>query len=303
MKNHLTDILKDLYMLDPGLKNQEKDLKKLIEKLVAAKPDLKIDDSFVNGLRRQLSAKADEMVELDAVSKPGFMQSLHRFIYPFAGGVLATVLVVVVVLSMSDKYQPYFLPVKELGESPKIPVAMEDVKVAEKAEVAMEERLETGDVAEEMMEGFDVIPPLERIPEERIPVVSKTVAEPEKLKGWVGGEANSGDAERMEAPVMMMAMPSSMDEGEIVESDAATSDVETTSNNAVIRKEADDILIAIEKWMAENVDSLSDEQKEILDEKVAALSDLLTNENADPKAIQTATEVLKLELEKLNKAE
>lgn len=50
-------ILKSLYEIDPTLKGHEADLKKLLSKLVDARPEVKIDSKFVTELRRELLSR------------------------------------------------------------------------------------------------------------------------------------------------------------------------------------------------------------------------------------------------------
>ncbi len=89
MKKKIKSIIDDLYAIDPSLKKQEKDLEKLVEKLIEAKPDIKMDKVFVSGLRRSLSAKADEM-STATPKKFGFL----NFIYAFGGTAMALVIIV-----------------------------------------------------------------------------------------------------------------------------------------------------------------------------------------------------------------
>ena len=104
MENDIQSILKDLYMIDPELKKQEKDLEKLIEQLLKSKPDIKVDTFFIENLRRQLDARAEELSS--SALKPNFMAMFNRLFYPFAGGILATVLVVAVIFYAFPKTQP-----------------------------------------------------------------------------------------------------------------------------------------------------------------------------------------------------
>ncbi len=89
MKNDISSILEDLYMIDPSLKGMESDLKKMIEKLIEAKPDVQINKEFVKELRQQL------MAEMPAKQTNWF----SKYIFPFAGGVLATGLVITLIIN------------------------------------------------------------------------------------------------------------------------------------------------------------------------------------------------------------
>lgn len=57
----LNNILNELYQLDPGLKNHEPALKKIIAELLASKPHIKIDEQFIKTLRTKLSLQADSL--------------------------------------------------------------------------------------------------------------------------------------------------------------------------------------------------------------------------------------------------
>ncbi|MFP4514663.1 MAG: hypothetical protein ACLFNO_01500 [Parcubacteria group bacterium] len=50
----INQILKDLYEIDPNLKKQEKELREIIKKLLASKPEVKIDQEFVRDLREKI---------------------------------------------------------------------------------------------------------------------------------------------------------------------------------------------------------------------------------------------------------
>ena len=89
MKKSIKSIIDDLYKIDPSLKKQEKDLEKLVEKLIEAKPDIKMDKVFVKNLRRCLSSKADEMME-----KIPKKFGLLNFLYAFGGTAMALVIIV-----------------------------------------------------------------------------------------------------------------------------------------------------------------------------------------------------------------
>lgn len=66
-------ILADLYELDPGLKKEESRLRMAIEQLVAAKPDIAVDEKFLDELRARLMT---ENLVSESKSKPGWMVKL-----------------------------------------------------------------------------------------------------------------------------------------------------------------------------------------------------------------------------------
>jgi len=52
--NTIQNILLELYSIDPGLREHEEQLKQVIEKIIAQKPQVKIDDVFVKNLRKKI---------------------------------------------------------------------------------------------------------------------------------------------------------------------------------------------------------------------------------------------------------
>lgn len=57
MKTKVEQILNELYEIDSSLKDKEKDLKKIIIKMIETKPDIKVDESFKNELRKNIEEK------------------------------------------------------------------------------------------------------------------------------------------------------------------------------------------------------------------------------------------------------
>ena len=102
MKKEIRSILNDLYKLDESFKANEKELIILIEKLLSVKPDIKIDPKFARSLKAQLMEKAGEPASLQF----NLTNMLRRWLFPFAGGVLTTVLVVAVILSLNTVNKP-----------------------------------------------------------------------------------------------------------------------------------------------------------------------------------------------------
>ncbi len=64
MKTRIEEILKDLYLLDPGLKGKKQDLRKMVKELSSIKPDVKVNKKFKDKLQKdllhQFTEKADE---------------------------------------------------------------------------------------------------------------------------------------------------------------------------------------------------------------------------------------------------
>lgn len=117
MNKELKKILDDLYELDAGFKDYEKDLIKILEKLMASKPDIKVDKQFLNNLRRQLMAKAEEMSEASPDLSTNFFAMLKRWIAPFAGGVVVTALILIAVLYNNPYFNPSKLSLDSESES------------------------------------------------------------------------------------------------------------------------------------------------------------------------------------------
>lgn len=96
MNTSIDAILQDLYAVDAKLRGHEEQLRPLIAKLLAAKPDTKFDAYFAKALRRQLVAVAATQ------SQPSFftrMQTLvdSKWAYSLGGALTALVLMVPVV--------------------------------------------------------------------------------------------------------------------------------------------------------------------------------------------------------------
>jgi hypothetical protein len=93
MQKLIDEIVNDLISLDPEFAGMEEDLRKLVQKLLAAKPDVEIDEAFKKRLQNELREKAEKLKikpEDDSVttkiSNPFVMQ---KFAYSFAGAALA----------------------------------------------------------------------------------------------------------------------------------------------------------------------------------------------------------------------
>jgi hypothetical protein len=54
MKHSITELLSELYLLDPALKNQEIELVKLLEKMTAHKPETHFNEAFKAELKSKL---------------------------------------------------------------------------------------------------------------------------------------------------------------------------------------------------------------------------------------------------------
>jgi len=56
MNKNIKEILEELYIMDPSLKEKEKQLEKIISKMLMIKPDVKIDENFKKELRKKILA-------------------------------------------------------------------------------------------------------------------------------------------------------------------------------------------------------------------------------------------------------
>ena len=72
----IEQILKELYTIDPELQKHEAQLRGVLKRLLAAKPDVKIDEEFVRQLRGQLMAKAS-LMENQPINNFTFMKKLN----------------------------------------------------------------------------------------------------------------------------------------------------------------------------------------------------------------------------------
>ncbi len=63
MKTRIEDILKDLYLLDPGLKGKKQDLCKMVKELSSVKPDVQVNKKFKDKLRKDLLHHFTEKVD------------------------------------------------------------------------------------------------------------------------------------------------------------------------------------------------------------------------------------------------
>lgn len=101
MNNQLEQILKDLYQLDPELRNYEKELIKTIKVLLAAKPDTKFDIIFAKKLKKELMAKTGS-VSADN-EKIGFFQKFQKLSFNFAIPVTAAAVLLIIAVVYTQR--------------------------------------------------------------------------------------------------------------------------------------------------------------------------------------------------------
>ncbi|PIR68446.1 hypothetical protein COU49_01110 [Candidatus Nomurabacteria bacterium CG10_big_fil_rev_8_21_14_0_10_35_16] len=92
MENKTKQILEDLYMIDKKFKDQEDDLIKIINKLIETKPEIKVDEKFINELRRQLLTRA-RLVYPETSVFWASITNLNKLSY-IAGGLAVLILII-----------------------------------------------------------------------------------------------------------------------------------------------------------------------------------------------------------------
>ncbi len=118
MQEKITEVLRELYELDPELSEHESALKEFLEKFLAEKPDPVIDREFAMRLRTQLLAQAESMNDMKLKTPFAFFQS-------FSFGM--TVVALAAVITSGVLYNKAYGPVSFLGFGGK----QDTVKVAE----------------------------------------------------------------------------------------------------------------------------------------------------------------------------
>jgi len=90
MDKNIKQILNELYQIDPTLKDQEEKLIKVIDELIKAKPEVEIDQVFLQKLRNELNQKATNL----SVKKPtsNIFAILEKITYAFGGAVVTAVI-------------------------------------------------------------------------------------------------------------------------------------------------------------------------------------------------------------------
>ncbi len=116
MLSSISDILDDLYSIDPSLREHEQELVPLLEKLIEHRPDVKPDEAFVRELRSRLVARAREAAHVPAGKNARItLFTMQRFTPILAG------LVVGAILTAPATYfflRPEALPVNEKEGGP-----------------------------------------------------------------------------------------------------------------------------------------------------------------------------------------
>lgn len=103
LNERIDEILSDLYRIDPGFKASEQKLRKLLSELLSVRPDVTLDEEFVNSLRHQLMAAAREMENsaTSTVSK----RWLAGFALKWAGSLALIAVVAGAAIIFAEKYK------------------------------------------------------------------------------------------------------------------------------------------------------------------------------------------------------
>ena len=116
MHDSIQNILEDLYAIDPTLKQHEEELKGVVEKLLVIKPDTELDQNFVQNLRHQIRARADDLSEPEP--SPAFRNPFaifQRFAYAF-GGVALTLVIIFSFIHWNPK-KPLQISTEQAGDN------------------------------------------------------------------------------------------------------------------------------------------------------------------------------------------
>lgn len=87
----IESILADLYAIDPELKSHDTELRKVINQLLTAKPDITPNKEFIESLKRTVLERSETIL----AHKPTFLEKLHSmqktFLYPATAAVVLIV--------------------------------------------------------------------------------------------------------------------------------------------------------------------------------------------------------------------
>jgi len=98
MNVKIENLLEELYQINPDFKAHEKTLKTLIKELLESNPNVEMEGSFSDLLREKIVHKASQLKDQKAQkSNFNFNHFIKQILFPFTGGVLATVMVISVI--------------------------------------------------------------------------------------------------------------------------------------------------------------------------------------------------------------
>jgi hypothetical protein len=135
MNQNTEKILEDLYNIDSSFRKHEKELKKIINKVLLSKPDIKMDKNFVEKLRQEVLAKAETFTSQGKKIRLFNFMNINKFAYAGIGAFLMLIII---------------LPALFLTrQSTSIPFAMKDsaIDLSETAKIAKLENNAFGSLA------------------------------------------------------------------------------------------------------------------------------------------------------------
>ena len=95
MKN-VNQLLKDLYKTDPDLMEYEKELKKILKQMLENEPDIKLDKTFVENLKKQLTLRAEELSE----AMPHRTGWMNKVIFALSGAAVTAIAFIAITQSV-----------------------------------------------------------------------------------------------------------------------------------------------------------------------------------------------------------
>ena len=105
MEDIINTILQDIYEIDGSLRNQERELKIIIAKLIASRPDTKFDENFKQRLYAQIMEKISQMKESPSNRIPLFINFtiMKKIPYILGGVAIGAIAILPVVFLMNNK--------------------------------------------------------------------------------------------------------------------------------------------------------------------------------------------------------
>ena len=95
-KYPIEKILKDLYLIDPELKNYEKDLLEIINKILSSRPNTKFDEKFARSLKKEIMGEIKKMERRKKENAWQFFNFnfMKKFSYAPAGIIILLLLII-----------------------------------------------------------------------------------------------------------------------------------------------------------------------------------------------------------------
>lgn len=105
MNPQINSILQDLFELDPSLKQQKKELEKIITKLLEAEPEIEVDAQFIKNLRHQLRLETERLTENQNTASFNFMGMIKKILLPLGSGALVVIAAIAIMLNVRPTNQ------------------------------------------------------------------------------------------------------------------------------------------------------------------------------------------------------